>query len=628
MKLLSKLFSRKAGTMPVAECPTLDDEEMAELVRVYDSYGRELAITRDDWRDNVLLGSLEAARQDPDQLYDLLISALHDGFVADVLPYAEHLRQLDKASARAATLLGTVYLQLGRLDDAERVLTEYVEAHGEDGYLLTNLAKVYAERGERTNADATLWRALELDPNQENAVAWFLSLAHERGRDRAVGEGLRKLASLPRSWRARLWLARAALEKQNPAEALRLYDEALLLAPTPLPAELLMQLGGDLGNHGHLVELLERVSPRFVPAAHGLEVGINLIKANVELGRLDHARAVLNQLYSLQRPDYHQALSYWDTEIAAARIRAGSAAPQTAPAIAMLRLTCPIWLDRAAATADLFPIKADDAVMVGFLGGSANKGESGAPRQQQADTAGRITRALSLFLGEQFQLHTDGVGIVLQPFVHGHGGGLVLAGKPWPAELACQHARQGEQAADYAVVTHLDVTSKSPTLSLRVIRTIDATVLESCETLVDLDRPEAAFVELTHRTLDALQQRANVAALDPPSHYRAPTGEDFADYQLRLEQLLAATACELDGARTDFLNGEREMLMGTLELCLRQPDNATPRFLLARLLERLQAINPQVVREFRDKVERLQAEHPLPESVQKYIHARLAATLN
>ena len=626
MKLLTTLFGRKDESQPVAECPTFDDADVAELVRVYDSYGREHAITLQDWRDKVLLENLAAVRQDPNQLYEMIVGALHDGFVVEVLPFAEQLRELEPASPRAATLLGVIYLQLRRLPDAERVLATQAHEHGDDPYVLTNLAKVYAERGETALADATLWRALQLDPNQENGVAWFLSLARERGGERGVNHALQALAALPSSWRARLWLARAALERKDVAEALRLYDEALELAAESLPAELLMQLSGDLGNHGRLVELLERVAPRFVPEQHGLDVGINLIKANFDLGRLDHARALLNQLYALQRPDYQQALLYWDTQIASARARARAAEPQPTPTVAMLRISCPLWLDQVSA-AELLRSKDEHAVAVAFLGGSANRGADAAAGPQLADTTGRITRALSLFLGEQFHLRTDGRSFVLQPFIHGHGGGLVLAGKPWRADLAAENARRDEPAADFVVVTHLDTTGTKPTLSLRLIRTIDATVLDSSETLVDLERPEPAFVELARQALDALRHRAGLQAIAAAPWYRVPTGSDFADYQLRLEQLLAATACQLDGARPDFLNGEREMLQGTIDLCLREPDNATPRFVLMGLVQRLQAVNPPVVSEFREKVERLRREYPLPPAIQAVLDARLAAAL-
>ena len=617
MSLLTKLFGRPASSAAPIECPsTLDDAEVEQLVRVYDGYGRELAMTRDDWRDNVLLGSLTEAGSDPDRLYDLVFGALQDGFVAEVLPFAEQLRQLEPMSARSATLLGVIYLGLRRLDDAERLLTEQLREHGDDGYVLTNLAKVCAERGDAAQVDALLWRALKTDPNQENAVAWFLSLANERRGERGVQAALRALAAIPGSWRARLWMARAALEKQDAAEALRLYDEALELAPTPTPTDLLMQLSGDLGNHGQLVELLERAAPRFVPAEHGLVVGINLIKANVDLGRLDHARELVDRLYALERPDWQQALSYWEAEIATARASSPAATPAPVPTITMVKLTGPIWLGLSQSGAELCSPKDEQAVVVGFLGGTASQGDAGPPRLQRADAAGRITRALSLFLSEQFHLRSDGSGVVLQPFVQGSSGGLVLAGQPWRAEAAAEHARQCEPPADYVVVTHLDLTGKTPTLSLRLVRTIDGTVLESCEAHVDLQRPEAAFMLLAERTLASLSQRAGIERCDAPAWYQVPAGELFADYQLRLEQLLAATACQLDGSRRDFLSGEREMVAGDLELCLREPENATTRLLLFALLGRLQAIHPQVVAEYRGKVERLQTEHPLPELVQ------------
>src|ERR1700691_795861 len=46
----------------------------------------------------------------------------------------------------------------------------------------------------------------------------------------------------------------------------------------------------DLGMHGLLPELLELTEPYFIPEVHGLQVGNNLIKANMELGHLHRAR--------------------------------------------------------------------------------------------------------------------------------------------------------------------------------------------------------------------------------------------------------------------------------------------------------------------------------------------------
>ena len=67
-----------------------------------------------------------------------------------------------------------------------------------------------------------------------------------------------------------------------------------------------MQVGGDLGNSGHLVEIISLVQPHFDATSHGLLVGNNLIKANIDLGSLDRARRILTELYVQQRADWER----------------------------------------------------------------------------------------------------------------------------------------------------------------------------------------------------------------------------------------------------------------------------------------------------------------------------------
>ena len=43
------------------------------LITVYDQYGRELHITRDQWRTNILAGNLEAQWGNPDALLGIFI---------------------------------------------------------------------------------------------------------------------------------------------------------------------------------------------------------------------------------------------------------------------------------------------------------------------------------------------------------------------------------------------------------------------------------------------------------------------------------------------------------------------------------------------------------------------------
>lgn len=128
-------------------------------------------------------------------------------------------------------------------------------------------------------------------------------------------EAWQRVAALPGSWHAQLWLARAALESHNTPHALAYYRESLSRVGETVPAEFLQQMSGDLGIHGRLTEALELTEPHFVPELHGLQVGNNLIKANIELGHLQRARQILNQLRTQSRPDWRPHLEHWDSEI-------------------------------------------------------------------------------------------------------------------------------------------------------------------------------------------------------------------------------------------------------------------------------------------------------------------------
>lgn len=319
MGLLDKLFGKKKAA---------DPRNDSTLIRCFDEFGRELFVTREQWRTRVLPGALKSNQENPEQLAGIVISALQDGFCADVLDSAKHLHALDPASALATCIYGIALTQTHRLDDAERLFRSYLDKEGPDASVLTNLAKVHAARNNTKAVDSTLWRAMETDPNFENGFSWYVALHRERDGEAAEQEVLRRLAEIPRSWRSQLWLARKALETRNPAQAIALYREVLSRAGDSPPADLLMQMSGDLGGHGLLEDLLQLAEPRFVPEIHGLQVGNNLIKANVDLGRIEAAASILNQLYAIKRPDWKESLAFWDTAIAQSAHRGGAPADE------------------------------------------------------------------------------------------------------------------------------------------------------------------------------------------------------------------------------------------------------------------------------------------------------------
>jgi tetratricopeptide (TPR) repeat protein len=365
MSFFRKMFDEKSpekGPASATASPSsADPANDPNMIRVYDGYGRELFITKQQWKDNVLLGNLETARDNPEQLYGMLVSALHDGFAADIIPYAEHLWRTDPIPSRGAAILGIVYMDVNRLDDAERVLNDFIAAHGEDGVVLTNLAKLYSRRGDNARAESILWHALEVDPNQDNGLGWYAAIQRDRGGEPSASDAFRRVAALPRSWRAQLGLARDALQGKDFPAAEPLYMEALGRAERPVPTDLLMQMSGDLGNNGCRAEIIRLVEPYFDPAFHGLQVGNNLIKAKYDLGQLDAARRILGQLYAQKRHDWQQRLSYWDTELAKAGIAKRAEAVPEPLSVSVLSIEGPLWTRDGSPFAALLPVKRANA---------------------------------------------------------------------------------------------------------------------------------------------------------------------------------------------------------------------------------------------------------------------------
>ena len=194
MSRLSKFVDKKLDLSPTAEpnpthSPTRTVEDLRKdpnYIRVFDGFGREMFVTKERWRTGSLPGALKANWDHPDNLYNILAMAMRDGFFADILDAADHLFHIDPNPSRGSTVYGIVLMKVGKLDQAEEVLCSYLKTHGDDGVILTNLAKVQAARNEMQTAEKTLWRALIADPNTDNAFAWHLAIHRERDGEAAV----------------------------------------------------------------------------------------------------------------------------------------------------------------------------------------------------------------------------------------------------------------------------------------------------------------------------------------------------------------------------------------------------------------------------------------------------------
>jgi tetratricopeptide (TPR) repeat protein len=599
---------------------TLPPPAANDSIQVFDKYGREFQVSREHWRHEVLPAALKSNWDNADALYGAILQALNDNLFEDVAFAAERLLELEPGSARSATALAFIRLRQRRIDEAQSLLEGYLSKHGPEGAVLNNLAKVHAERNEKDMVERTLWRSIEADPNNDNSVGWFEAIARERGGSTAATDALKRVAALPNAWRARMHLARYALDARDAQGAMSLYREALGMVGADVPTEVLMTITGDLGKRGFLVQLLEFGMPRYVPEAHGIMVGNNLIKAYLDSGKPVEARSLLERLYKLNRPDWKSALSFWDAQLMQAE---SSRNVQVGPIIemAMYVIDGPVWAHAASPIAKIFPPPAGNAVRVAFVGATAEVPNAPAtPQVQLADAAGRLSRILPLYLSEQAQFHCGARVRSLFPWMdNAQGGSFVLTTLPTPDADAIARAKGGG-ACDYVVVTHVKGARDPWSATMKLIRCFDGKVLFQHEAFATIDRTDIIGVELAIELQRALEKHAGTPA-HLQSAYMPPAPPQLAHYMLRLEQLLAVRCARSPSA----LHGIREIIEGAMHLCLDLPKSVTMRALLADIVARVRNIRPDVADEFSERVRLLQEEHPLEEPAQSALASLFAA---
>jgi tetratricopeptide (TPR) repeat protein len=624
MGFFEKIFGKKKrGAVPAsqprhvsAEEPrvTPEDPDPASdpnLIKVQDEYGRERFVSRQQWRDSVLMEDLEQHRDHPDALYNVLAQALQAGFAADIVGYAEHLYQTDPITVRGATLLANAYLSLGRLDDAQQVLEAHTAEHGKDAAVLTTLAKVFTLRQDESRAVALLSQALELDPNQEHAFAWYAALLRQRHDEDSEADAYHKIAELQKGWRARVMMARDALQQKDFSTAESLYQEALALAGELVPSDLLMQMSGDLGNNGYLTDILRLVAPHYRAEYHGLQVANNLIMAHVELGHLDQARELMKQLYDQRRPDWKENLDFWETEIARADTATKAAQEQGKPvALAMVSIEGPLWMREGAPFASLLSPKRERAPRIAVFGSTALVGRGDdQPSLEVGDAAGRLSRAVPLMLTELIHLTTDAIGVALIPWAQGRG--FALFGSEYADKAICEMAGVGEDAPEYVLGVTLDAREPVWRVDLRLLRGVLATRVAETSFELKIEDQGALIKNLSTVVDDMLATQAGVALAQPPEWYQLPTGPSGAGYLLCLEQQLTLVCRAQQFLEGGELFGEREMLENSFQLCAKQPRNPTVRMLLAQTLRLMQKVRPEILPEYEEKAAHLQRDYPI-----------------
>jgi len=548
-----------------------DDEPNGgkELITVFDERGHEMKILRKDWKRSVLLPSIEKAWNDANVLYQHVVQGLEDDFAEDVLGAAERLAELDDGSERARIVLAIARLKVGDLEGAEHELESCIARHGRTGVAVTNLAKVYAARGEDDRSLATLREALGIDPNQDNALLWWAALGRESGGDEAHARALEEIAAVEGAWRPQLWLARECLGAGDVTAAIGLYDHVLACAKDE--PGVLMTVSGDLGNAGALDELLQIVRPCYDPQQHGPETGMNLAQALKQLGRHSEAMEMVRSVAALGLAPFAARLSELECEIAS---QVKPVSPAEAPEIVALPIAGPLWTRGLYEPEWLLPERGEDAPSVTFVALANEAAGAQVSQIQTVDAAGRTTRAIPLLLAEEF-LMRHAVRTTCLLFVAKGSGPAVFGTATDVSSLAHLVADDGGRRV--VIGGSLGATSVS-------LRAWDADeercVAEATVARSGVDDGQLAAA-LYEEIVSGMAGTGLLRAAKPPEYYRAPSVDTRSEYAAALEQLSYQVLVANEFAPAESLWNERAFFEAYFDLVERWPSQAGNAHLIA-----------------------------------------------
>lgn len=598
-RILSALSGKKAQPTASSQATSIASvpEVQEEVITVYDAFGREMKITRSEWRDKVFLPNLQQKWNEAGDLYNLIVSGLNDGFAADLLPASERLLDIDDIPERSHTIRGIVLMKNGLLDAAEDALREGMNKAGETGTLLTNLAKVFAERGDQARADETLWQAVQADPNQDNGLLWWVAIQRERGGETGYLHALRTAAALPGSWRAKLWLARHYLEHNEVESARELYAE--VLTGSLYDGSALMMISGDLGNNGQIPLILELVGPAYDEHKHDPMTGLNLLRACQELGKVDEGEALLARMYGLGLVHIKQHIDQFAQVFQEMRKQAAQGMPVDPDElkVATLALTQPIWHYGLRHADWLFAQKPENAPQMGFFALSKILDGSERAESQREDDIGRFTRAIPLYLAEAAHYWSDYATRCYIMVVEG-GGPVVSGGETDSNALfdivppGMAHFVTGEIGSS----GEGEATQWHISLSLWDCTTRTKQASESGKAI------QAEFgamvLTLEKRLLSHIGLKRE-QALDP--FYQHPSAEAMSAYLNELGQSFILTLAANEHMPKSVLWGERAMLDWPLNLALHWPTVEVPKLMYFSGLGKALDYKSDVLPEYKER---------------------------
>lgn len=274
--------------------------------------------------------------------------------------------------------------------------------------------------------------------------------------------------------------ARSHLEERDLGSAIEVYEK--ILNYEGHRPQVLLDFSADLGQHGHVQQIIEMVSPRYDAPRHGAPIGLNILQAYLAAGDVSGAQHMLGILRDLKQPDLQERLTALEQAIddlasqqgrgEAARGGAEKGDEGQSAKVSMVTISKPIWSYGLESCSEaLLPPKKPTAAKMIFaqlaLPGLSNTIEL---LQQPEEELGRLSRALPLWLCENLY-HTPGysplmaLGLLEVP---NHPNNYAIFPAEWTIENVRQMLENNKEDVDFVVTGALRRKNDDYELNLRL----------------------------------------------------------------------------------------------------------------------------------------------------------------
>ena len=460
-------------------------KNLPESVSAFDKLGRRVQIKRQDWNENVLPEMIKNAWDSASDLYRAINAGIDAGSFEEVKAGAEQLSKIDTNPERGAVVYATSLSLVGEYDDAVKVLTDYIGEDDNSPAAMTALARIYLMADNEDEAFGILDKSVNLHPNQDEALSWYIDLVRRRENEAKVQSELARLADFDDSWLPSLMLGKIALEQDDDTAAMAHFEKALDRSDNN--ANVISTVSGELGQKQKTKEVIQHILPRYNPESHGPVPGLNFVQSLIVEGYIDvaddllhrvamhnmdsirgHVMQLTSQLSNIKRQAFYQERAK----------EAQENPPTEAPVVEFMKISMPLWFYPLNEPYWLLPSKNEDAKRVYFSALHVDNPQDVKIEPEIEHALAGLTTSIPLFFKEVASARLDLRTATFIPVIKDQGP--IVRRSEWPQDQKQKIASLDEVNPDYLVTggVRFEGPEKEAVITFN-INDIDGNIIET-----------------------------------------------------------------------------------------------------------------------------------------------------